>query len=60
MEPAKETDCDADSAFLMEVMEINEKLAESKNKDNLEEVETSIKGRFDLRNLYRTNVLNLV
>lgn len=42
MEPAKETDCDADSAFLMEVMEINEKLAESKNKD-LEEVETSIK-----------------
>ncbi|KAL9834057.1 iron-sulfur cluster co-chaperone protein HscB isoform 2-T2 [Geothlypis trichas] len=43
VEPAKETDCDADSAFLMEVMEINEKLAESKNKDNLEEVETSIK-----------------
>uniref|UniRef100_A0A8D2M2W2 Co-chaperone HscB C-terminal oligomerisation domain-containing protein n=1 Tax=Zonotrichia albicollis TaxID=44394 RepID=A0A8D2M2W2_ZONAL len=42
VEPAKETDCDADSAFLMEVMEINEKLAESKNKD-LEEVETSIK-----------------
>lgn len=60
MEPAKETDCDADSAFLMEVMEINEKLAESKNKDNLEEVETSIKGRFDLRSFYRTNVLNLV
>lgn len=43
VEPAKETDCDADSAFLMEVMEINEKLAESKNKDNLEEIETSIK-----------------
>ncbi|XP_057893165.1 iron-sulfur cluster co-chaperone protein HscB isoform X2 [Melospiza georgiana] len=42
VEPAKETDCDSDSAFLMEVMEINEKLAESKNKD-LEEVETSIK-----------------
>ncbi|NXX68642.1 HSC20 protein, partial [Spizella passerina] len=42
VEPAKETDCDADSGFLMEVMEINEKLAESKNKD-LEEVETSIK-----------------
>ncbi|XP_058672466.1 iron-sulfur cluster co-chaperone protein HscB isoform X2 [Ammospiza caudacuta] len=42
VEPAKETDCDGDSAFLMEVMEINEKLAESKNKD-LEEVETSIK-----------------
>ncbi|XP_059719209.1 iron-sulfur cluster co-chaperone protein HscB isoform X2 [Haemorhous mexicanus] len=43
VEPAKETDCDADSAFLMEIMEINEKLAESKNKNNLEEVETSIK-----------------
>ncbi|XP_041344585.1 iron-sulfur cluster co-chaperone protein HscB [Pyrgilauda ruficollis] len=43
VEPAKETDCDTDSAFLTEVMEINEKLAESKNKDNLEEIETSIK-----------------
>ncbi|XP_071301393.1 iron-sulfur cluster co-chaperone protein HscB isoform X2 [Agelaius tricolor] len=43
VEPAKETDCDGDSAFLTEIMEINEKLAESKNKDNLEEVETSIK-----------------
>ncbi|XP_050836345.1 iron-sulfur cluster co-chaperone protein HscB isoform X1 [Serinus canaria] len=43
VEPAKETDCDADSAFLMEIMEINEKLAESKTKNNLEEVETSIK-----------------
>ncbi|XP_038008777.1 iron-sulfur cluster co-chaperone protein HscB isoform X2 [Motacilla alba alba] len=43
VEPAKETDCDADSAFLTEIMEINEKLAESKNEDNLKEIETLIK-----------------
>ncbi|XP_058707639.1 iron-sulfur cluster co-chaperone protein HscB isoform X2 [Poecile atricapillus] len=43
VEPAQETDCDADSAFLMEIMEINEKLAEPKNEDNLEEIETLIK-----------------
>lgn len=45
VEPAQETDCDADSEFLMEIMEINEKLAESKNEDSLEETETLIKGR---------------
>lgn len=43
VEPAQETDCDADSEFLMEIMEINEKLAESKNEDILEETETLIK-----------------
>ncbi|KAM9178899.1 iron-sulfur cluster co-chaperone protein HscB isoform 1-T1 [Mergus octosetaceus] len=43
VEPAQETDCDADSEFLMEIMEINEKLAESKNEDSLEETETLIK-----------------
>lgn len=45
VEPAQETDCDADSAFLTEIMEINEKLAEPKNEDILEEIETLIKGR---------------
>lgn len=45
VEPVQETDCDADSEFLMEIMEINEKLAEAKNEDNLEEIETLIKGR---------------
>ncbi|NXM32436.1 HSC20 protein, partial [Oxyruncus cristatus] len=43
VEPAQETDCDADSAFLMEIMEINEKLAESKNGGIIEEIETLIK-----------------
>ncbi|KAM6318118.1 iron-sulfur cluster co-chaperone protein HscB isoform 2-T2 [Podargus strigoides] len=43
VEPAQETDCDADSVFLTEIMEINEKLAEPKNEDILEEIETSIK-----------------
>ncbi|TRZ23127.1 hypothetical protein HGM15179_003981 [Zosterops borbonicus] len=43
VEPVQETDCDADSAFLMEIMEINEKLAEAKNEDSLEETETLIK-----------------
>uniref|UniRef100_A0A8C4URS4 Iron-sulfur cluster co-chaperone protein HscB n=1 Tax=Falco tinnunculus TaxID=100819 RepID=A0A8C4URS4_FALTI len=43
VEPAQETDCDADSEFLTEIMEINEKLAESKNEDILEEIETLIK-----------------
>ncbi|NXK14082.1 HSC20 protein, partial [Herpetotheres cachinnans] len=43
VEPAQETDCDADSAFLSEIMEINEKLAESTNEDILEEIETLIK-----------------
>ncbi|XP_027747918.1 iron-sulfur cluster co-chaperone protein HscB, mitochondrial isoform X2 [Empidonax traillii] len=43
VEPAQETDCDADSAFLMEIMEINEKLAESKNENIIEEIETLIK-----------------
>ncbi|NWT71484.1 HSC20 protein, partial [Prunella himalayana] len=41
VEPAKETDTDTDSAFLMEIVEINEKL-ESKNEDNLEEIEAFI------------------
>ncbi|NWH79261.1 HSC20 protein, partial [Piaya cayana] len=45
VEPAQETDCDADSEFLMEIMEINEKLAEPKNEAVLEEIETLIKGR---------------
>ncbi|XP_067163224.1 iron-sulfur cluster co-chaperone protein HscB isoform X1 [Apteryx mantelli] len=40
---AQETDCDADSEFLMEIMEINEKLAEPNNEGNLEEIETLIK-----------------
>ncbi|KAM6052091.1 iron-sulfur cluster co-chaperone protein HscB isoform 2-T2 [Chlamydotis macqueenii] len=43
VEPAQETDCDADSVFLTEIMEINEKLAEPKNEDILEETETLIK-----------------
>ncbi|NXL51014.1 HSC20 protein, partial [Podilymbus podiceps] len=43
IELAQETDCDADSVFLMEIMEINEKLAEPKNDDVLEEIETLIK-----------------
>lgn len=45
VEPVQETNCDADSAFLMEIMEINEKIAEHKNEDSLEEIETLIKGR---------------
>lgn len=44
MEPAQETDSDADSEFLMEIMEINEKLAEPKNDEALGEIETLIKG----------------
>ncbi|XP_031448256.1 iron-sulfur cluster co-chaperone protein HscB isoform X1 [Phasianus colchicus] len=45
VEPAQETDCDADSEFLMEIMEINEKLAEPKNDEILGEIETLIKDR---------------
>lgn len=45
MDPAQETDCDADSVFLTEIMEINEKLAESKSDSILEEIDTLIKGR---------------
>lgn len=45
VEPAQETDSDADPVFLTEIMEINEKLAEPKNEDVLEEIETLIKGR---------------
>lgn len=44
VEPAQETDSDADSEFLMEIMEINEKLAEPKNDEVLGEIETLIKG----------------
>ncbi|POI19497.1 hypothetical protein CIB84_016755, partial [Bambusicola thoracicus] len=44
VEPAQETDCDADSEFLMEIMEINEKLAEPGNDEILAEIETVIKG----------------
>ncbi|KAM6378010.1 iron-sulfur cluster co-chaperone protein HscB isoform 2-T2 [Pluvialis apricaria] len=43
VEPAQETDSDADPVFLTEIMEINEKLAEHKNEDILEEIETLIK-----------------
>ncbi|NWX45848.1 HSC20 protein, partial [Steatornis caripensis] len=43
VEPAQETDCDADPVFLTEIMEINEKLAEPGNEDILEETETLIK-----------------
>ncbi|NXW64874.1 HSC20 protein, partial [Eurystomus gularis] len=43
VEPAQETDCDADPVFLTEIMEINEKLAEPENEDSLEEIETLIK-----------------
>ncbi|NXC76704.1 HSC20 protein, partial [Anhinga anhinga] len=43
VEPAQETDCDADSVFLIEIMEINEKLAEPENDAILEEIETLIK-----------------
>ncbi|NXT03141.1 HSC20 protein, partial [Jacana jacana] len=43
VEPARETDSDADSAFLMEIMEINEELAEPKDEDSLQEIETLIK-----------------
>ncbi|NWY04027.1 HSC20 protein, partial [Nothoprocta ornata] len=42
---AQETDSDADSEFLMEIMEINEKLAEPSNEGNLEEIETLIKAK---------------
>ncbi|XP_042692472.1 iron-sulfur cluster co-chaperone protein HscB [Centrocercus urophasianus] len=45
VEPAQETDSDADSEFLMEIMEINEKLAEPKNDEVLGEIETLIKDR---------------
>uniref|UniRef100_A0A803YS78 HscB mitochondrial iron-sulfur cluster cochaperone n=2 Tax=Meleagris gallopavo TaxID=9103 RepID=A0A803YS78_MELGA len=45
VEPAQETDCDADSEFLMEIMEINEKLAEPKTDEILGEIETLIKDR---------------
>ncbi|XP_048820286.1 iron-sulfur cluster co-chaperone protein HscB isoform X2 [Lagopus muta] len=45
VEPAQETDSDADSEFLMEIMEINEKLAEPKNDEALGEIETLIKDR---------------
>ncbi|NXP78573.1 HSC20 protein, partial [Ramphastos sulfuratus] len=43
IEAAQETDYDAGSVFLMEIMEINEKLAESKNEDSLQEIEILIK-----------------
>ncbi|NXU77309.1 HSC20 protein, partial [Oreotrochilus melanogaster] len=43
VEPVQETDCDGDSVFLMEIMEVNEKLAESKNEGVLEEIEILIK-----------------
>ncbi|NXA37313.1 HSC20 protein, partial [Eudromia elegans] len=42
---AQETDSDADSEFLMEIMEINEKLAEPNNECHLEEIETLIKAK---------------
>ncbi|XP_065595068.1 iron-sulfur cluster co-chaperone protein HscB isoform X2 [Cyrtonyx montezumae] len=43
VEPAQETDCDTDSEFLMEIMEINEKLAEPKDDEILQEIEALIK-----------------
>ncbi|NWR86331.1 HSC20 protein, partial [Furnarius figulus] len=43
VELAQETDSDADSAFLTEIMDINEKLAEPKNEASFEEIETLIK-----------------
>ncbi|XP_010077556.1 PREDICTED: iron-sulfur cluster co-chaperone protein HscB, mitochondrial, partial [Pterocles gutturalis] len=43
VEPVQETDSEADSVFLTEIMEINEKLAEPKNDYILEEIETLIK-----------------
>ncbi|XP_075023551.1 iron-sulfur cluster co-chaperone protein HscB isoform X2 [Calonectris borealis] len=43
VELAQETDYDADSVFLTEIMEINEKLAEPKNEAILEDIETLIK-----------------
>ncbi|NWH61931.1 HSC20 protein, partial [Geococcyx californianus] len=49
VEPAQETDCDADSEFLTEIMDINEKLAEPKNEAVLEEIETLIKGRLKIQ-----------
>ncbi|XP_015733437.1 iron-sulfur cluster co-chaperone protein HscB isoform X1 [Coturnix japonica] len=45
VEPAQETDCDEDKEFLMEIMEINEKLAEPQNDEILGEIETLIKDR---------------
>jgi len=60
VEPAQETDCDADSEFLTEIMEINEKLAEPENDEILAEIETLIKG--GLRGLvvsYRMNSTSL-
>ncbi|XP_010190328.1 PREDICTED: iron-sulfur cluster co-chaperone protein HscB, mitochondrial, partial [Mesitornis unicolor] len=45
VETAQETDSDADSAFLMEIMEINEKIAESRNEGILEETENLIKAK---------------
>ncbi|NXF71701.1 HSC20 protein, partial [Sclerurus mexicanus] len=43
VELTQETDFDADSEFLTEIMEINEKLAEPKNEAIFEEIETLIK-----------------
>ncbi|NXJ03676.1 HSC20 protein, partial [Odontophorus gujanensis] len=45
VEPVQETDCDTDSEFLMEIMEINEKLAEPKDDEILQEIEALIKAR---------------
>ncbi|KAK2522892.1 Hscb [Columba guinea] len=45
VEPAQETDSEADSEFLTEIMEINEKIAEPKNEDTLEDIETLLKGK---------------
>ncbi|OXB85042.1 UNVERIFIED_CONTAM: hypothetical protein H355_016164 [Colinus virginianus] len=44
VEPAQETDCDTDPEFLTEIMEINEKLAEPKDDEILQEIEALIKG----------------
>ncbi|NXU92411.1 HSC20 protein, partial [Xiphorhynchus elegans] len=43
VELPQEADSDADSAFLAEITEINEKLAEPKNEAVFEEIETLIK-----------------
>ncbi|XP_048198681.1 iron-sulfur cluster co-chaperone protein HscB isoform X2 [Perognathus longimembris pacificus] len=41
------TDCEIDSQFLMEIMEINEKLAEAQSEDAVAEVESTVQDDFE-------------
>ncbi|NXW86590.1 HSC20 protein, partial [Alopecoenas beccarii] len=60
VELAQETDSETDSEFLTEIMEINEKLAEPKNEDILEEIETLLKGKFILKVKIQPSLFKLV